>query len=346
MDPLTDVLRTLHLSGSFPVFWNLSRPWGIRLDPHGATLFHIVIAGRGMFALEPNAEEPAGLVSDLSPNLGSNMPSAALPPDPLIPGGTHRTIALEPGDMIMIPHGQSHRLMDAAETPIVPESDIERDPDAHPAGPVQYGGTGPVTELVCGHFRFDRAEVHPLLSLMPPFLHLRGTETLPLDWLQATLAFLAREARNMQPGSGALLDRMLGALFIQAARHFVQSLSRDGGNWLAALGDSNISRALDAIHRDPAHPWNISELASRAGMSRTVFTARFKELVGQTPKQYLSRWRIHQAAYYLRTEKLTISRLLERVGFQSEASFSRLFKRYLGESPAAYRRRAQQQPSP
>ncbi|MEN8197602.1 MAG: AraC family transcriptional regulator [Pseudomonadota bacterium] len=134
------------------------------------------------------------------------------------------------------------------------------------------------------------------------------------------------------------MDRLGGVLFIQVIRSYVESLPPDQAGWLGALRDPRIGGALELIHEEPAKAWSVGELAGKVGMSRSAFAGRFKMLVGETPMQYLTRWRIHRAAYYLHTEGLNVSQAAVRVGYESDATFSKAFQRYIGTSPAAYRR--------
>ena len=139
-------------------------------------------------------------------------------------------------------------------------------------------------------------------------------------------------------GTAALFDRLGGVLFIQVVRSYVESLPPDQTGWLGALRDPRVGGALELIHEAPAHAWSIGELACEVGMSRSAFAVRFKSLVGESPMQYLTRWRMHRAAHYLRTDELGVPDVAERVGYESSATFSKAFKRYIGAAPAAYRR--------
>ncbi len=139
-------------------------------------------------------------------------------------------------------------------------------------------------------------------------------------------------------GTAALFEHLGGVLFIQVIRSYVESLPADQAGWLGALRDTRIGGALELMHEAPAHAWSIDDLAKKVGMSRSAFASRFKSLVDETPMQYLTRWRMHRAAHYLRTEGIAIANAADRVGYQSTATFSKAFKRYIGASPARYRR--------
>ena len=134
------------------------------------------------------------------------------------------------------------------------------------------------------------------------------------------------------------MDRLGGVLFIQVIRSYVESLASNQAGWLGALRDPRIGGALELIHEKPEKAWSVSKLANGVGMSRSAFSERFKTFVGETPMQYLTRWRMHRAAYYLRNEGLNIPEVANRVGYESDATFAKAFKRYVGTAPAAYRR--------
>jgi len=303
MDVLSDILHAVHLSGAILGRAQFSMPWGVSSEGLTSPMFHIILSGNGFITLE-----------------GS---------DP---------VPLETGDLIMMPHGHTHRLQSDPGTPTVKFTDLmvgdpPRKPDV-----IRSGGGGAVTVVACGHLAFDRGEMHPLLAQLPPLIHIRGGGNGAHEWLETTSKLISNEIRAERIGSAALLDRLGGVLFIQVIRSYVESLPPDQAGWLGALRDPRIGGALELIHEAPAYAWSIGELASQVGMSRSSFAGRFKSLVGETPMQYLTRWRMHRAAHYLRAEGLGVLEAAERVGYESSATFSKAFKRYIGAAPAAYRR--------
>jgi AraC-like DNA-binding protein len=201
------------------------------------------------------------------------------------------------------------------------------------------GGGGAETRLVCGSFRLERREVHPLLELLPPLIHLRPAETPAAEWLEATLRFLAWETREAKPGTETIVSRLTDVIFVQVLRAWVESLPVGGGGWLGALRDRPVGAALALIHRAPERGWTNASLAEAVGMSRSRFAARFTALVGEPPLSYLTRWRLGTAAGMLQDGGHSIGEAAARAGYESEAAFSKAFRRRFGTPPGAFRRR-------
>jgi len=202
------------------------------------------------------------------------------------------------------------------------------------------GGEGAETQLVCGSFRLERADAHPLLEFLPPLLHLRPAENAAAEWMEATLRFLARETREARPGTETIVSRLTDVLFVQVLRAWIETAPEGRGGWLGALRDRQIGAALAHLHRSPDRGWTNASLAEAVGMSRSRFAARFTALVGEPPLTYLSRWRLETAAGLLGDGALGLAEVAARVGYESEAAFSKAFRRRFGTPPGAYRRRA------
>jgi len=303
MDVLSDILDAVHLSGVLLGRAEFSAPWGASSEGISAPMFHIILSGNGFITLE--GAEP---------------------------------IPLATGDLIMTPHGHTHCLQSDPSAPILKFTDLMVGKPLRKPEVMRSGGDGAVTAIACGHLAFDRSEMHPLLAQLPPLIHISGGGNGVHEWLETTSRLISSEIRADRMGTAALFDRLGGVLFIQVVRSYVESLPQDQTGWLGALRDSRVGGALELIHGAPAHPWSIGELASEVGMSRSAFAGRFKSLVGETPMQYLTRWRMHRAAHYLRIEGLGVLEVAARVGYESSATFSKAFKRYIGAAPAAYRR--------
>ena len=303
MDVLSDILDTVHLSGAILGRAEFSAPWGASTEGISGLMFHIVLSGNGFITLE--GEEP---------------------------------IRLNTGDLLMMPHGHTHYLQSD------PSSEIVKFTDLMVAGPLRKpevmrsGGGGAVTDIACGRLEFNRSEMHPLLAQLPRLIHIKGNGDAAHEWLEMTSKLISDEIRANRIGTAALFERLGGVLFIQVIRSYVESLPPERAGWLGALRDRRIGAVLQLIHEAPAYAWSIQELASKVAMSRSAFASQFKTLVSETPMQYLTRWRMHRAAHYLRTENISIARTADRVGYQSTATFSKAFKRYIGTAPATYRR--------
>jgi AraC-like DNA-binding protein len=156
------------------------------------------------------------------------------------------------------------------------------------------------------------------------------------DWLAMTLRFITSEAASRQPGAGPIIARLSDILFIQAVRAYASKVSTTG--WFAAAADPQIGEALRHIHGQPQNTWTVERLAALAGMSRSAFAARFASLVGESPLRYLTRWRLHKAIEMLQAGQMTTAEIAFQVGYESEAAFSKAFKRWHGHGPGAIRR--------
>ena len=160
------------------------------------------------------------------------------------------------------------------------------------------------------------------------------------NWFQSTLRLMADEASRLRPGGEELITRLADILVIQAIRSWIEEDPAAQTGWLGALQDPQIGQALLLIQRDPARAWTVASLAAEVAMSRSAFAARFTELVGEAPMHYLTKWRMHTALTWLRDDEASLSDVAYRLGYQSEASFNRAFKRVIGITPGAARRNA------
>lgn len=311
-DVLTDVLGTLRLKGRVFCSSEFSAPWSMKLPPSNFAHFHVVERGGGWLKLH----------------------------------GEEGTVPLASGDLVVVPHGRGHVLSDSPKTKPVPLDKLlaRKSAEQHI---LRHGGGGAQTHMICGSFEFENATENPVLSLLPPLIHIRsygggGGGGRASEWLELTLKLLAHEARHARQGSGTVITRLTDIIFVQAVRAWIEDQPLDQGGWLGALRDLQIGAALGLIHRVPERAWSVARLAGEVGMSRSPFAAKFTALVGVPPLSYLSRWRMQLAASLLQNEKLNISEVAARVGYDSEAAFSKAFKRRFGLAPSAYRRQNSQ----
>jgi AraC-like DNA-binding protein len=307
MDVLADVLRALRLRGTVYFRADFREPWGLEIRGGEFANFHIVAQGQ------------CWLRTGESPTLQ----------------------ALEPGDVVIFPRGDPHALLQAPGAEAVPAStlisgDATAGDDAE--GRV-FGGPGPVTTtLICGHFEYDRRYPHPLFETLPVIVHVRASEHGNADWLATAGRLVAAESAASRPGAGAVVDRLAEALLIQALLGHLDSMSQPEANsFLAAIQDRCIGHALALIHRELARDWTLDELARAAGVSRSVFTERFRALIGESPMVYIARWRLLKARELLLDTSLSVAQVADLVGYQSEFSFGKAFKRLFGMPPGAAR---------
>jgi AraC-like DNA-binding protein len=303
MDVLSDVLTSIHLGGGVYFRCEMSAPWGMAIPATSVAEFHVIVHGTCWLRL-PDRQE---------------------------------LIALHGGDMVAFPHGGAHGLVDAPDRKERTAAEIIEGQNLEHFGPVTHGGGGIPASILCGYFEFDRDSLHPLVAALPPFIHLRGTSISEFAWLQTALNFMIHETLAAKPGADAVVSRLAGVLFVQMVRAYIEQLKSPPA-MLAAIADKQIGAALALMHKDPAQAWTLETLARNAGMSRSALATRFHQLVGDSPMQYLTMWRMQLARKFLGETALSTTAIAERVGYQSEASFSKAFKKAVGTGPGAYRR--------
>ena len=221
------------------------------------------------------------------------------------------TIALEPGDAVLFPHGATHTLENTAVG---------------------------VSQLVCGAYQLDQARPHPLVQGLPELVHLSARAGRHAN-LQSSISLLRDELDGSAPGRDVVLPALLDVLLVHLIRAwFTERVGQQDTGWCVALGDEVIARSLHAIHEDPGHPWTVQSLGARAGLSRAAFARRFAALVGIPPLTYLTWWRLTSAARMLRTTDAPLAAVAERSGYGSPYAFANAFKRKYGVSAGRYRR--------
>ncbi len=159
-----------------------------------------------------------------------------------------------------------------------------------------------------------------------------------MSWIQSTLRLMAAEASDLRPGGETVITRLADILVIQAIRSWMAEDPTAQTGWLGALQDRQIGRSILLIHRNPEHKWTVKSLAARVAMSRSAYAARFKEIVEESPMYYVARWRMNVAQMWIKEENLSFDEIASRLGYDSEAAFSRAFKRIIGVSPSVARR--------
>lgn len=303
MDVLSDILQSIRLAGGVHFRCEFSAPWGMEIKPTPVAEFHIIVRG----------------------NCWLRMP------------GHNDPILLQGGDVVAFPHGDAHTLLDAPEGAALPVEEILQGQNLEHYGPVIHGGNGMPATVLCGYFQFDRDNPHPVVAALPPLIHIRGIDSHDFTWLQTAINFMIHETRSAKPGGEAVVSRLAEVLFVQMVRAYVNQNGVPQG-MLAAISDRQIGAALQLMHRSPQDHWTLTMLAQRIGMSRSAFAARFSQLVGQTPMQYLTSWRMRKARELLRESRLSTAAIAEQIGYRSEAAFSKAFKKTVGIGPGAYRR--------
>ncbi len=298
-DPLGEALHVLHMSGVFYTRSELTAPWGLTLPSvPGCLMFHVVTSGSGWIVV--NGEEPQRLT---------------------------------PGQFALVPHGEGHQLL--SEQGAIAEDllDLPREKISERYEILRHGNGGEMTTLICGAVDFQHPAAHHLVSLLPGLMCIDTWHSPQMEWFQSTLRLMTTEADEMRPGGETIITRLADILVIQAIRSWMSDNPAAKTGWLGALQDKQIGRAILAIQREPGREWSVELLADEVAMSRSAFAARFKKLMGETPMKYLLSWRMNVAVAWLKERELTIAELASRLGYQSEAAFSRAFKRVVGISP-------------
>jgi AraC-like DNA-binding protein len=302
-DALSEVLQDLRLSGAAYCRSELSHPWGLDFPPEEGAVLHFVVAGQCW--LRRASPEPP--------------------------------VRLGAGDIALLPHGAGHALVSPADGATKRMDDLPREPIGAATYRLETGGGGALTRLVCCAVEFEEPTVHPLLELMPDVLVVRaGGEQDPS--LSPLLEAMAAEVTSRRVGAATVMSRLADIVIARVVRAWVEGRTHDATGWLAAIRDPRIGKALAAFHRRPAEPWSVEAMAAVASLSRSAFSERFAEVVGTSPARYVARWRMHLASAWLRKERLSVSDVAQRLGYDSEASFSRAFKRSVGVPPSAVRR--------
>ena len=297
MDVLSDILKKIKLSSAVYFKSDFSSPWGMDIPKGPFAQFHIVTRGQCMLKTKVD------------------------------------TIQLFAGDIIVFPLGTSHWLADVESSERRAGQDVVQ---AIMNGKSLFSGDNISTTLVCGHFEFDKSIDHPFVNELPEMIHITDAEKKELSWLESIANLVIQEAGNEQSGSNVIVNKLGEVLFIHVLRAYIQKNSSEKG-FLAAIQDERISKVLKAIHGSPEKDWQLIMLAQIAGMSRTSFSNQFKTLIGDTPLNYITQWRMLQAKELLAESDKSVGEIAEEVGYQSEAAFNRVFKKRIEKTPLKYR---------
>ncbi|WP_416140811.1 cupin domain-containing protein [Halomonas sp. HK25] len=192
--------------------------------------------------------------------------------------------------------------------------------------------------LVCGFFGCDANPFNPLLASLPHLLHVRARAGGDDDWIAHFIRFALSESTDKRPGGEAVLERLSEAMFVELMRRYLEAMPEEQSNWFAGLRDRHVGRALALLHQRPGEAWTIDRLADRIGLSRSALHERFARFTGHAPMHYLARWRMQVAAGLLRQSSASVASVALEVGYESEAAFSRAFRRETGLPPATWRR--------
>lgn len=306
VDPLGQALHFLRMTGVMYCRSEFTAPWALELPAFDDCLmFHIVTVG--LCRLQVDGCEDR---------------------------------VLQPGELALVPHGAGHRLTSGPGVPAAKLFDLPREQVSDRYEILRHGGGGAPATIICGAVRFDHPAAARLVALLPKVIGVSAWNSPELEWIQSTLRLMAVEAQEMRPGGETIVTRLADILVIQAIRSWISKDPAAQTGWLGALQDNQIGRALALVHRDPAKPWTVESLANEVAMSRSAFAARFTSIVGEPVMHYVARWRMNVALTWLKQDDAPLGEMAGRLGYESEAAFSRTFKRLIGCSPGAVRRTA------
>lgn len=309
MDVLADVLRVSALGNALLNRSELSAPFGLEVGPEVRAAVHIVQQGMCWLTI-----------------------------------GRRKPIRLGTGDIVLIPRGTVHALLDDPRTPVEPFAAALRNQASR--AKLRGAHAAQKAVLVCAEIKFDEAEPHPLMTVLPDLIHVSALLAEDDQALTTLSRILVREALGDRMGAELVLPRLVDTLLVFIVRHWIEQQPVESAGWLGALRDDQIGRALALIHEAPERKWTIDELAANVAMSRATFARRFSALVGESPHAYVTRWRMNLAARLLRTTSDSAERIAASVGYESPTAFGAAFRRHLSLSPGQYRSRARRPSGP
>jgi AraC-like DNA-binding protein len=314
MDAFSQILSGVTMNGAVFFSAEFSAPWGFsqpasnimaRKIAPGAehlVLYHLVIEGAAIVELEDN-----------------------------------KSIELRPGDVVIFPHGNSHRMSSKGATRPFPNYGISAKIQSRDLSPLRAGGGGELSRFVCGYMTCDPHVCRPILSGLPPVFKVNLRADSSGLWLENSILHLVEEAASGRIGSEAMLAKLSEALFVDTLRRYVASLPEQQTGWLAGTRDPIVGKSLSLLHSRTAHPWTIADLADEVGISRSALVERFARYLSEPPMTYLTRWRLQLAARSLEKTSRGVADIAADVGYESEAAFNRAFKREFGKPPGRYR---------
>lgn len=305
-DPLSHILHLLQLKSVFYTNSYLTQPWGIEIPMiPNSMMFHFVVSGE-MYA------DIAG-----------------------------RTYRLEEGDFIIVPHGRGHHIYSEGKPIIRHLEELPLVCVTERYETLEFGGNGPACELICGAVNFEHPIAERLNALLPDVLFVENNNSDLSNIIGTLLKLLSEETKSIGIGGEAVITRYADIVLIKAIREYLQTKTNIDVGWFKAMKDHRLGRIMAMMHDAPGNDWNLDSLAEYAGMSRTAFSQHFRKVVGETPIDYLTNWRMAVAYKELQSTTNSISNISMDLGYKSEASFSRAFKKVIGLPPGQVRRLAE-----
>jgi len=318
-DPISDVLETIRMRGALFFLWEPAWPYNVTVADGRLLSRHIVPGTERVVSYHIVTEGPCWA------SIHGEQP-----------------IALDSGDILVLPHGDAYNISDRPQPPdrAAENASIEffKSMAAGDIPPyVTDGGPGPGgNRLICGFLGCNLRPFDPLLAALPRMIRIAAPAG-GADPLSSLIDFALSESTQARGGERCLLMRLAELMFVEVLRRYMRQGSTIQSGWLEGLRHPLVGRALGILHDDIAAPWTLQKLASRVGASRSTLAERFARIVGIPPMQYLANWRMQVAANRLLDSSAKVYRVANEVGYDSEAAFSRAFKRIVGVSPKAWR---------
>jgi len=319
-DPLSDVLEAVRLTGALFFVVEAAPPW-IAEAPESSALAPVLLPG-GQHVVSYHVIVEGSCWC----RLGSAAP-----------------VRLAAGDVLVVPHGHAYALSSAPDlsSGLTPDDVLgwfKQMASGELPAVMREGGAGPVSlRIVCGFLGCDARPFNPILATLPRLLHIERPVAHGRDGLRPLIDLIIAESHTRRAGSRSVLLRIGELMFVEVVRRHLATVTADEGGWLAGLRDPLVGRVLARMHREPQRAWTIDGLARATGSSRTVLAERFAHFVGEPPMHYLARWRMQRAAGLLTSGTAKVSAVAREVGYDSEAAFSRAFKKHTGVAPATWR---------
>jgi AraC-like DNA-binding protein len=317
MDPISDMFRTLNITALVHARMEATAPWGVAAPVQTGQTTHTLTHQPGVAFFCMVSRGHCWLSVD----------------------GEKEPLSLTGGDCFLLAPQVAFTLSDELRT--VPVSFCAL-ADKAVENVIQYGGGGTPTTLISGLLQFNQCSIRPIETFLPRLILIRAEHSQSV-WLHTTLQMLASEMTQQVPGSDVAANRLAEVLFVQTIRSYVTSgLNQSKSGWLRAIFDPQIGAALKAIHANISMAWTVESLADTAGMSRSSFACRFKELLGKTPIEYVTEWRMQKSLGLLMRGEKKMTDIAQQVGYETDAAFNRAFKRTVGATPGQYRERYSQ----
>jgi len=313
MDPFSEVLRSVRLTGGVFLDSHFTAPWSVlaqlsaedcRFSPAAPTqmiAYHFIVDGSLFIAVEGAAP-----------------------------------IEVRAGEVVLLPRNDPHTLGSTPGLAPMSARDLVQ-PGADGGLPrIIHGGGGEPAHVVCGFLASE--ELHnPLIASLPKMLKLDVQQGTSRDWIEASVRFAADELRKGRFATSSVMSRLSESLLVEAVRNYSSALGAHEAGWLKGLADPYVGKALALMHQNTRAPWSAEDLAKEVALSRSAFVERFTTLVGMPPIRYLTVWRLQTAKLNLRETRMSVAQLAHSVGYESEEAFSRAFKREFGLPPARWR---------